>query len=90
MFNLKKRIQMNLIAEQKQTHRLLKQTYGHQRGQMRWWGMEGYFGIGICTLRYMEWLANRDLLYSKRNSTQYLLMVYMGKESEKEWMFVYV
>ena len=28
---------------------------------------------------------NKDLLYSTRNSTQYSVMAYMGKESKKEW-----
>ena len=32
MQNLKKLIQMNLFAKQKQTHRHRKQTYGYQRG----------------------------------------------------------
>ena len=26
-------------------------------------GMDWGFGIGICTLRFVEWLANRDLPY---------------------------
>ena len=34
---LLKKIQMNLLTEQKQTHRLWKQTYGYQRGK----GTEG-------------------------------------------------
>ena len=28
---------MNLFAEQKQTHKLWKQTYGYQRGQVGGW-----------------------------------------------------
>ena len=32
--------------------------------------MDWGFGIGICTLRYMEQFANGDLLYSTENSTQ--------------------
>ena len=32
----KKRIQMNLFAEQKQTHTFWKQTYGYQRGKGGW------------------------------------------------------
>ena len=52
-------------------------------------GMDLGFGIGMCTLRNMEWLANRDLLYSTGHSTKYSLMVCVGKESEKEWMFVH-
>ena len=33
---------MNFFAEQKQTHRLWKQTYGYQRGQMA-----GRDGLGV-------------------------------------------
>ena len=36
MWNLKKRIQMNLFARQKQTHKLWKQIYGYQREQTGW------------------------------------------------------
>ena len=36
------------------------------------------------TLWYMEWLAIRDLLCSTGNSTQYLMIIYMQKESEKK------
>ena len=32
--NLKTMIRMNLFTKQKQTHRLGKQTYGHQRGKV--------------------------------------------------------
>ena len=40
------------------------------------------FGTGICTVLYMEWMDNRDLLYSTGNSiTQYSAIIYMGKES---------
>ena len=52
-------------------------------------GFEG-LGLAICTLLYMKWMVNRDLLYSKGNSTQYSLVSYMGKESEKEWICEYV
>ena len=48
------------------------------------WGLV----IGICPLRYMEWLANRDLSYSTGNSTQYPVIIYVGKDSEKEWIYV--
>ena len=33
MWNLQKRIQMNLFTKQKQTHRHRKQIYGYQRGK---------------------------------------------------------
>ena len=49
----------------------------------KWTGGGGWvdwgFGIGICTLRYMEWLANGNLLYSTENSTQYLCDSLCGK-----------
>ena len=28
--------------------------------------------------------------YSTGNSTQYSVIIYMGKESEKEWIWVYI
>ena len=49
------------------------------------WGL----GIGICTLWCMLWMVNRDLLYSTGNSTQYSAIPCI-KESEKEWVSLYV
>ena len=40
------------------------------------WGFE----IGLCTLRYMEWMLNRDLPYSTENSTQYSLITYTVRD----------
>ena len=48
-------------------------------------GVDWWFGIGIYTLRYMQWLVNGDLLYSTETSTQYSVKIYVGKESEREW-----
>ena len=51
----------------------------------RWWGGTNWgVSIGICILWYMEWLVNRDLLYSTGNSTQYPIITYMRKEPEKK------
>ena len=63
----KKRIQVNLFAEQKQTHRLWEETY-EGTGGGGWVDGGGVFGTGTCTLRSMEWLANGDLLSSRGNS----------------------
>ena len=41
--------------------------------------MDWGFGIGICTLRYVEWLASGALLYSTGISTQYSVIIYVGK-----------
>ena len=35
-------------------------------------------------------ITNKNLLYSIRKSTQYSVMANMGKESKKEWIYVYV
>ena len=35
-------------------------------------------------------VGNKDLLYSTGKFTQYCVITYMGKESEKEWVYVHV
>ena len=45
--------------------------------------------IDIYTLIHMEWISNKNLLYSTGKSTQYSVVTYMGKEPEKEWMCIY-
>ena len=42
------------------------------------------FGTNICALLYIKWIINKDLLYSTGNSTQYFVITYKGKDSEKE------
>ena len=46
--------------------------------------------IGIDTLPYIKEITNKDLPYSTGNSAQYSVMTYMGKESKKELIYVYV
>ena len=53
------------------------------------WGVDWGFGIGICTLRYTEWLPNKDLPYSTGNSIQYSVIIYVRKESKRKWICVY-
>ena len=53
-------------------------------------GMDWGFGIGICTLRCVEWSASENLLYSTGHLAQYSVITYKGKESEREWMCVHV
>ena len=79
---------MNLLTKQKQTHKRRKQTYGYQRGNVG--GINQEFEINIHTLLYIKQIINKDLLYSTGNSTQYSVITYMGKEYEKEWIYVYV
>ena len=87
MWNLKKPIQMNLRAEQKESHRFWKKNFSDQN---RFGGAaEGGFGVGLCTMWQMEWLADGDLLYSTGNSPQDSWMIHSGKESGKKWMCPY-
>ena len=78
---------MNLFTKQKQSHRCRKQFYGY-------WGKGGGInwevGIDIYTLLYMKEITKKCLLYNTGNSTQYSVMTYVGKESKKEWIYVYV
>jgi len=57
---------------------------------LRWGRINWKVGIDIYTLLYIKQIANKNLLYSTGNSTQYSVMAYMGKESKKEWVYVFV
>ena len=46
--------------------------------------MDCGFGIGMCTLLYVEGMVIVDPLHSIGSSTQYSMITYKGKESEKE------
>ena len=88
-----KRIYMNLFAEQKQTHKLRKQIFGYQRGQMR--GRNGekdglgvwdrHMHTGVCGM-IGQWGP------AVEHSELYPIFCYnlCGKESEREWMHVHV
>ena len=77
---------MNLFTKQKKTQ-LCKQIYGYQKGKVG--GINQEFGINVYSPLY-EIDNNKDLLYSTDNSTQYSLITYMRKESEKEWIYMCV
>ena len=80
---------MNLFTKRKQTHRHRKQTSGYQRGKVEGGRINQEVGINIYTLLYIKQVVNKDLLNSTENSAQYSVITYMGKESEKEWIYVY-
>ena len=49
------------------------------------------FGINIYTQPYIKQITNKDLLYSRGNSTQYYsIIIYIRKESVKEWIYIYI
>lgn len=60
------------------------------KGDRLWEGIKWEVGTDIFPLLYIEWLGNKDLLYSPGKSTQYSVVTYMGKEFEKEWIYVYI
>ena len=78
MESKKEMIQMNLLAKQKETHRLGKQTYGCRAGQRVVKGIVRESGTFMYTLLYSKWMTNNDLLYSTWNSTQCYVAAWMG------------
>ena len=54
------------------------------RGRIDWEA-----GTGIYILLYIKSIRNKDLPYRSEKSIQYSMMVYMEKESEKEWLSMY-
>ena len=52
--------------------------------------MNWEIGMDIHTRLHIKWITNKDLLCSTGNPTQHSVITYMGKESEKEWIYVCV
>ena len=80
---IQKKDAKELICRIETDSQTLKTNYGYQRGWVQGGGAYWELGTGIYTLWHMEWLVNRD-------SPQYSVIIYMGKESEKEWVCVEV
>ena len=59
-------------------------------GEMLGGGIKWKVGSDIYTLLYTKLISNKDLLYSTEKSTQYSVMAYVGKESEKKRIYAYV
>ena len=79
---------MNLITKQKQTHRYREKKNlwlpkGKERG-----GITQEFEINVYTPLYIKQIANKDLLYSTGNSTQYFVITRKGQEPEEEYLQV--
>ena len=56
---------------------------GKRKGGINW-----ETEIGTCTVLCEKQITNKNLLYN--TETQYSVMTYVGKESKKEWLCVYV
>ena len=48
------------------------------------------FGMVICTLLYLKWVTNKDLLYRSGKSAQCYVVAWIGREFRGEWIHVYV
>lgn len=57
------------------------------KGKCGGWGLNQEFRMNTDTLLYE--IIKENLLYSKKNSTQYALITSMERESEEEWADVY-
>ena len=44
----------------------------------------------MIILLYIKQINNKDLLYSTGNYIQNLIITYNGKESEKEYIYIYM
>ena len=53
-------------------------------------GINREIGIDLYTLLYIKQITDKDLVYSIGNSTQYSVITYMGRESEKECIYIHV
>ena len=58
---------------------------GKGGGRINW-----EIGIDIYRLLYVEEITNKNLMNSTENSIQYSVRPYLGIESKKEWIYVYV
>ena len=47
-------------------------------------------GLNMCTLLYLKWITNKDLLYSTGNSAECYVAAWMGGEFGGEWIHRYV
>ena len=56
-----------------------------------WEGIVTDFGKVMCTLLYLKWITNKDLLYSTWNSAQCYVPAWMGGEfGEKGYIYIYI
>ena len=53
-------------------------------------GINWETGIDKYAPLYIKYITNKDLLYSTDTSSQYSVMIYMGKECKKEQIYICV
>ena len=85
--NLRKKIQMNLFPDQKETHRHRKETYDYQRVKWRL-GKKEISRLGLTLHPYQ--VTNKYLLQSTENYIRYFVITYKGRESEGDYIYIYI
>ena len=87
MWNLKKWYKWTYLQNRSRISDVENKLWlpGVRRGGINW-----KIGIDIYALLYIKMITNKDLLCSVGNSTQYSGMTYMGKESKKACIYIYV
>ena len=78
---------MNLFTKQKQTHRQRKQNYGYPKGKAAGLG-EDKLGVWQQQIHTAVYKTNKQPgpTYRTGNCIKYLVIIYNGKESEKEYI----
>lgn len=75
--------QGNLLIKQNQNQRFQTKRVSKRKC---WEGIKCEVGIDTYTLLYMEYMTNKDLMYSPGKSTQDSVITYGGKK----WIYVFV
>ena len=86
MWNLKENDTNELIYKTEIDPQTKKTNFQSPKGK-RGGGINQEFGVNVYTLLYIKQITNKDLLYSTGNYTQYFVITYKGKESDKEYMY---
>ena len=73
-----------LIHKTDTDSRVLKPNLGLSKGNCGGGGLNWEVGINIYMLPYIKQVGNTDPVTSTGKSSQYSLIIHMGKESEKE------
>ena len=83
MQNLKKKNDTNELIYKINTENKLMVTKGEKEG-----GINQEFGINRYALLYIKQINNKDLLQSTGNYTNYLVIAYNEKKSEKKNIYI--
>ena len=68
-----------------------KQTYGYQRRQVGWGeGVTGDWRLAHAHCILNAWPVGTCCTAQGTLRNQYSVIIHMGKESGKEWMYIYV